>query len=150
MEIILLEKIRNLGDIGEKVSVRAGHARNLLIPYGKAVMATAANLEKFAKMRAELEKNAAAALALAQERATKLADTVVTISSKATEEGKLFGSISASLIVDALKNMGIDVKKSEVSMPQGPLRHTGEHEISLLLHTDVTTKIKVNIVADKE
>jgi len=150
MEIILLEKVRNLGDIGEKVSVKAGHARNYLIPYGKAVMATATNLEKFAKMQVELEKHAAEILKLAQERAAKLVDTAVTISSKASEEGKLFGSISASTIASSLKDLGFDVKKSEVSLPQGPIRHTGEYEVTLLLHTDVTAKIKVNIVADKE
>jgi large subunit ribosomal protein L9 len=150
MEVILLEKIRNFGSIGEKVSVKAGFARNYLIPHSKAVMATATNLEKFAKMRDELEKNAALALASAQERATKLADTVVIIPSKATEEGKLFGSISAGIIANALKKIGIDVKKSEISMPQGPLRNVGEHEIVLLLHTDVTTKIKVNVTIDKE
>jgi large subunit ribosomal protein L9 len=150
MEVILLEKTRNLGDIGEKISVKAGHARNYLIPYGKAVMATAANLEKFAKMRVELEKNAAAALKLAQERSLKLADAVVTISSKASEEGKLFGSITASNISSALKDIGFDVKKNEISMPQGPIRQIGEYEIILLLHTDVTAKIKVNVIAEKE
>ncbi|MEI8055176.1 MAG: 50S ribosomal protein L9 [bacterium] len=150
MEIILLEKVRNLGSIGEKVSVKAGHARNYLIPYGKAVMATATNLEKFAKMQVELEKHAAEILVLAQERAAKLVDAVAVISSRATEEGKLFGSISASTIASSLKDLGFDVKKSEVSLPQGPIRHTGEYEVTLLLHTDVTVKIKVNIVADKE
>ena len=150
MEIILLEKVRNLGSIGEKVSVKAGHARNYLIPYGKAVMATATNLEKFAKMQVELEKHAAEMLVLAQERAAKLVDAVAVISSRATEEGKLFGSISASTIASSLKDLGFDVKKSEVSLPQGPIRHTGEYEVTLLLHTDVTVKIKVNIVADKE
>jgi large subunit ribosomal protein L9 len=150
MEIILLEKVRNLGSIGERVSVKSGHARNYLIPYGKAVMATAASLEKFAKMRVELEKHAAEILALAQERAVKLADTVVVVSSRATEEGKLFGSISASAIASSLKDLGFDIKKSEVSLPQGSIRHTGEYEVTLLLHTDVNAKIKVNVVADKE
>ena len=150
MEIILLEKVRNLGDIGEKSSVRAGYARNYLIPYGKAVVATAANLEKFAKMRAELEKHAAEKLALAQERAAKLADTVVVISSRSTEEGKLFGSISAGAIASSLKDLGFDVKKNEISLPQGPIRHTGEYEVTLLLHTDVMVKIKVSVIADKE
>lgn len=150
MEIILLEKIRNLGNMGEKISVKSGHARNYLIPYGKAVMATAVNIEKFTKMRAELEQKAAADLVLAHERAAKLADTVITISSKSTEEGKLFGSISASSIATALKDIGFDVKKSEISMPQGPLRHTGEYEVTLLLHTDVIVKIKVNVIAEKE
>lgn len=148
MEIIILEKIRNLGSIGEKVSVKAGHARNYLIPYGKAVMATIANLEKFAKIRAELEKNAVEILALAQERAEKLTGTVVTISSKASEEGKLFGSISASTIASSLNDIGFDVKKSEISMPQGPIRQAGEYDVVLLLHTDVIAKIKVVITAD--
>jgi large subunit ribosomal protein L9 len=150
MEIILLEKVRNLGDIGKKVIVKSGYARNYLVPQGKAVMATKANTEKFAKIHAELEKNAAETLKLAQERATKLADTTVTLTSKATEEGKLFGSITSSSIADALKEMGFDIKKSEVSMPQGPIRQTGESEVVLLLHTDVTTNIKVIVVAEKE
>jgi large subunit ribosomal protein L9 len=150
MEVILLEKIRNLGDIGEKISVKAGHARNYLIPQGKAAIATEANIEKFAHIRAELEKNAAEILKLAQERAAKLIDTAITITSKATEEGKLFGSITASNIVDSLKDIGIDITKNEVSMPQGPIRQIGECEVILLLHTDVTANIKVNVVAEKE
>lgn len=150
MEVILLEKVRNLGGIGDKVTTKAGHARNYLIPYGKAVMATGANLEKFSKMRAELEQKAADALKLAQERANKLVDVVVTIPVKATEEGKLFGSIAASNIVSALKDQNILVEKSEVSMPQGAIRQVGEYDISLLLHTDVTAKVKVNVVVATE
>ena len=149
MEVILLEKVRNLGDIGAKVAVKAGHARNYLVPYGKAVVATKSNLEKFEKIRAELEKNAADALAAAQERAAKLDQMAITIPMKATEEGKLFGSVSTSMISHSLKDAGFDVKRSEVSMPQGPIRKVGEYEIILLLHTDVTTKIKVNVVAIK-
>lgn len=150
MEIILLEKVRNLGDVGEKITVKAGYARNYLIPYGKAVMATAANLEKFAKMCAELEKNAATVLKLAQERADKIASTVVTLPSKATEEGKLFGSITANVIVKSLKDLGFDVQKSEISMPQGAIRQVGEYTINLLLHTDVTTQVKIHVVAETE
>lgn len=147
MEVILLEKVRNLGDIGAAVAVKPGYARNYLIPYGKAVVATKANLEKFAKMREELERNAAASLKAAQDRAEKLADKTFAIAVKATEEGKLFGSISISNIVQALKEAGFEVKRSEVSMPQGAIRQVGEYEVTLLLHTDVTIKIKINVVA---
>jgi len=147
MEVILLEKIRNLGNIGDKATVKAGYARNYLVPYGKAVVATEANLVKFAKMRDELEKNAAEALKFAQERATKLENAVITIPMKATEEGKLFGSVNTSTIANALQEAGFDVKRSEISMPQGPIRQVSENEITLLLHTDVTVKIKVNVVA---
>jgi large subunit ribosomal protein L9 len=150
MEVILLEKIRNLGDIGAKISVKPGHARNYLIPYGKAVVANEGNLVKFAKMRAELEKNAAEALKLAEERKEKLEVAVVTVAVKATEEGKLFGSVSTSNISHALKDAGFDVKRSEISMPKGAIRQVGEYEITLLLHSDVTAKIKVNVVAAAE
>lgn len=148
MEVILLEKIRNLGGIGAKVVVKPGHARNYLIPYGKAVIANEANLEKFSKMREELERNAALAEKLAHERREKLENAVVTISVRATEDGKLFGSVNTSTIAHALKEAGFEVKRSEISMPQGPIHQVGEYEITLLLHTDVTAKIKVNIVAE--
>ena len=150
MEVILLEKIRNLGNIGEKVSVKPGYARNYLIPYGKVVMATAANLAKFAEMRAELEKNAAATLQLAQERAEKINDTVITIPAKATEEGKLFGSITAGVIAKALQDLGFAVKKSEIDMPQGAIRHVGTYEVNLLLHTDVTVQVKISVNAETD
>lgn len=150
MEVILLEKVRNLGNVGEKVSVKSGYARNYLIPYGKVVMATAANLAKFAEMRAELEKNAAVTLQLAQERAEKIGDVVVTISAKSTEEGKLFGSITAGIIAKALQDLGFAVKKSEINMPQGAIRHVGEYEVSLLLHADVTVQVKVNVSAETD
>jgi large subunit ribosomal protein L9 len=147
MEIILLEKIRNLGDIGAKVVVRPGHARNYLIPYGKAAVANEENLAKFAKMRAELERNAAEALRIAEERREKLEQSVYTISVKATEDGKLFGSVSASAIASVLKEAGFDIKRSEINLPQGAIRNIGEYEIALLLHSDVTFKIKVNVIA---
>ncbi len=147
MEVILLEKIRNLGDIGTQVVVKPGYARNYLIPYGKAVVANEENLEKFAAMRATLEQNAAAALELAKERQEQLERTVITIPVKATEEGKLFGSVSTSVIAHALKEAGFDVKRSEIMLPQGAIRQVGECEITLLLHSDVTVKVKVNVVA---
>ena len=150
MEVILLEKIRNLGDIGAKVVVKPGYARNYLIPYGKAVVANEENLEKFAKMRATLEKNAAEALKLAEERKAKLEQATINVPVKATEEGKLFGSVSTSTIAHALKNAGFDVKRSEITLPQGAIRQVGEYEITLLLHSDVTVKIKVNVVAAAE
>ena len=150
MQVILLEKIRNLGSIGEEVTVKSGFARNYLVPYGKAVMATKANLEKFSKMRAELEAKAAAELKQAEERAAKLKDLVVTITMKATEDGKLFGSVSAANIADSLKEMNIDVAKKEISLPQGAIRQTGEYEVNLFLHTDITVKVKVNVIAAKE
>ncbi|MBU0744028.1 MAG: 50S ribosomal protein L9 [Gammaproteobacteria bacterium] len=150
MEVILLEKIRNLGSIGAKVSVKAGHARNYLVPYGKAVMATEANLEKFAKMREELEKNAAAEIKVAEELAAKLEPVIITIPVKSTEDGKLFGSVSASTISQALKEAGFDIKRNIISLPQGAIRQVGENEVALLLHPDVTAKIKVNVVAAKE
>lgn len=147
MEVILLEKVRNLGEIGAKVSVKAGHARNYLVPYGKAVVATAANLIKFTQMRGELERKAAEALRIAEERAAKLAQAVITVAVKATEEGKLFGSVNTSSIAQAFKDAGFDVKRSEISMPQGAIRQIGESEVVLLLHTDVTIKVKINVVA---
>ncbi len=150
MEVILLEKIRNLGDIGAKVEVKPGYARNYLIPYGKAAVANKNNLEKFAKMRDELEKNAAAAFKLAEERKAKLEQAVIAVPVKATEEGKLFGSVSTSNIAQALKDAGFEVKRSEISLPQGAIRQVGEYEITLLLHSDVIAKIKVNVVAAKD
>jgi large subunit ribosomal protein L9 len=146
MEVILLEKIRNLGNIGDQVKVKTGYGRNFLIPEGKAVSATKANIEKFTKIRAELEQAAAVALEAAKERAAKLENLAVTISAKATEEGKLFGSIGTSMIVEAIKDAGFEVKKSEINLPNGPIRQTGEHVVHLLLHSDVTAIVKLNVV----
>lgn len=148
MEVILLEKVRNLGKLGEKVKVRAGYGRNFLIPRGKAVMATADNLAKFETRRAELEKAAADALAAAQARAEKVAALgAVTISHNAGDEGKLFGSVGTHDIADAVTAAGVEVKKYEISMPDGAIRQTGEYEVELNLHTDVTQTLKVNVVA---
>lgn len=148
MEVILLEKVANLGSLGDKVKVKAGYGRNFLLPYGKAVPATADNLKAFEERRAELEKAAAEKLAEAQARAEALEGSSVTITSKAGEEGKLFGSIGVRDIADAITAAGTEVEKSEVRLPEGPLRVVGEYEIELQLHSDVTTTINLAIVAE--
>lgn len=148
MEVILLEKVRNLGALGEKVKVRSGYGRNYLLPRGKAVMATKENIAKFEARRAELEQAAAAALAAAQARAAKLAELgAVTIAHKAGDQGKLFGSIGTADIAAAVCQAGVEVQRHEIAMPEGPIRQTGEYEIELNLHTDVTQAIKVVVVA---
>ncbi len=148
MEVILLEKIRNLGDIGSKVIVKPGHARNYLIPQGKAALATAENLEKFTKIREELEQKAALALERAKQRAAKIEEHgPFTMAVKATEEGKLFGSVNALNIAETLEKSGFTVEKNEISLPQGAIRQTGEFEVTMLLHSDITIKIKINVVA---
>lgn len=149
MDIILLEKVSNLGDLGEKVTVRPGYGRNFLIPTGKAVPATKENVEKFEARRAELEKAAAEALAAAQARAAKLAELAsVTVKCKAGDEGKLFGSISTGDIADALSAAGVAVEKREVAMPEGPLRQTGEYTLEIHFHSDVTQPVQVVIEAE--
>ena len=148
MDVILLEKVANLGSLGDKVKVKAGYGRNFLLPYGKAVPATADNLKAFEERRAELEKAAAEKLAEAQARAEKLEGASVTITSKAGEEGKLFGSIGVRDIADAITATGTEVEKSEVRLPEGPLRVVGEYEIELQLHSDVTVAINLAVVAE--
>lgn len=149
MEVILLDKVRNLGNLGDKVKVRNGYGRNYLIPRGKAVLATAENVAKFEARRAELEKAAAAELAEAQARAEKLAALgEVTITAKAGEEGKLFGSVGTADIAEAITTAGVAVAKAEVKLPEGPLRHVGEYSIELVLHSDVTQAITVKVVAE--
>lgn len=147
MEVILLEKVANLGSLGDKVKVKAGYGRNFLLPYGKAVPATEANLKAFEERRAELEKVAAEKQAAAQARAEALEGAAFTISSKAGEEGKLFGSIGVRDIADAITAGGTDVEKSEVRLPEGPIRVTGEYEIELQLHSDVEVTVKLAVVA---
>jgi len=148
MDVILLEKVANLGSLGDKVKVKAGYGRNFLLPYGKAVAATADNLKAFEERRAELEKAAAEKLAAAQARGEALEGASVTITSKAGEEGKLFGSIGVRDIADAITATGTDVEKSEVRLPEGPLRVVGEYEIELQLHSDVTVQINLAVVAE--
>jgi large subunit ribosomal protein L9 len=148
MEVILLSKVENLGNLGDVVKVRNGYARNFLIPYGKAKVATKANVAEFEARRAELERAAAEALAAAQGRAAQLEGVSVTIAGKAGTEGKLFGSIGTAEIANALTAAGHAVEKREVRLPTGPLRAVGEYDIELHLHTDVNTTVKVNVVAE--
>lgn len=147
MNVILLEKVRNLGDLGEKVSVKAGYGRNFLIPKGKAVPATQSNVAAFEERRAELEKAAAETLAAAQARAAKLEELIVTVSVNAGEDGKLFGSVGTADVADAVTSAGIELSKSEVRMPEGAIRTTGEFDVAVHLHVDVDSSIKVVVVA---
>ncbi|OGO91196.1 MAG: 50S ribosomal protein L9 [Coxiella sp. RIFCSPHIGHO2_12_FULL_42_15] len=143
MRLILKENVSNLGNIGEVVTVKPGFGRNFLIPYGKAVRATEENIKAVEKLRAELEKKEAEKLASAQQRAEKLQQLTITIAAKASEEGKLFGSIGAREIVEAVEKAHLELHKNEVKLPNGPLRQTGEHEVDLFLHTSVTITVKV-------
>lgn len=149
MQVILLDKIVHLGNVGDQVNVKSGYARNFLIPQGKAVMATAANVEYFEARRAELEAKVAETLAIAQARAAKLAElATVTISSKAGDEGRLFGSITTRDVAEAVSNAGVEVAKSEVRLSSGPIRSTGEHEVRFQLHGEVFASINVVVVAE--
>ncbi|OFC69654.1 50S ribosomal protein L9 [Alteromonas confluentis] len=149
MEIILLDKIANLGGLGDTVNVKAGFARNFLFPQGKAVPATKANVEKFEARRAEYEAKVAEELSAAQARADKVAELgEVTIAAPAGDEGKLFGSVGTRDIADAITAAGVAVSKAEVKLPTGTLRETGEYDIDLQLHSEVTTSVKVVIVAE--
>jgi large subunit ribosomal protein L9 len=148
MEVILLEKIENLGNLGDRVNVKPGFGRNYLLPQGKAAPATAENIAEFEARRAELEKAAAEALALAESRRDSLADMVVTISAKAGEEGKLFGSVGTSDIADAINAAGVEVERNEIRLPEGAFRQTGEYDVDLHLHTDVNVTVKLVIEAE--
>jgi large subunit ribosomal protein L9 len=147
MEVILLEKIANLGNLGDKVAVKAGYARNFLLPFGKATPATAENVAAFEARRAELEKLAAEKKAEADARAAQLAELTVTIAANAGEEGKLFGSIGTRDIADAVTEAGVAIEKSEVRLPDGALRNVGEFDVVVQLHTDVETTVKLVVVA---
>ena len=147
MQVILLQTIKNLGDLGAVVDVRSGYGRNFLIPQGKALPATKGNLAEVEQRRAELEKQAAEQLAAAQERGEKLNEASVTVTSKAGDEGKLFGSVGTRDIAEAITAAtGVEVEKSEVKLPHGALRNTGEYEIDVVLHADVTVTIKLAVV----
>ncbi len=149
MEVILLDKIGHLGGLGDKVKVRNGYARNYLLPQKKAVMANEENLAKFEAQRAELEAKIAAELQSAQDRAAALEKiATVTITAKAGDEGKLFGSVGTRDIADALTAAGCEIHKSEVRLPDGVLRSVGEYEIALQLHPDVKSVIKLVIAAE--
>ncbi|GAB4279210.1 MAG: 50S ribosomal protein L9 [Methylomicrobium sp.] len=148
MEVILLEKVANLGSLGDKVTVKAGYGRNFLLPKGKAVAATPAKVAEFEARRAELEKAAAEKLQAAQARAQALNNLAVTIAHKAGDEGKLFGSIGTQNVAEALTAAGTKVEKHEVRLPEGPLRQVGEYEIDIDLHSDVVATVKVSVVAE--
>jgi len=149
MEIILLDKVANLGGLGDKVTVKSGYARNFLFPHQKAVPATKANVDKFEQRRAELEAKIAEQLAAAQARADKLSALgAVTIAAPAGDEGKLFGSVGTRDIADAVTAAGVTVAKSEVKLPTGTLRETGEFEIDIQLHSEVMSSVKLVIIQE--
>ncbi|MFB1011223.1 MAG: 50S ribosomal protein L9 [Thiopseudomonas sp.] len=148
MEVILLEKVANLGNLGDKVSVKAGYGRNYLLPQGKATAATPENIAEFEARRAELERIAAEKRAAAEARAAQLNELVVTITANVGEEGKLFGSIGTQDIADALTASGIEVAKSEVRLSEGTIRQTGEYDIKLQLHTEVVAEFKLVVAGE--
>ncbi|WP_395338177.1 50S ribosomal protein L9 [Ningiella sp. W23] len=149
MDIILLDKIANLGGLGDTVNVKSGYARNFLFPQGKAVPATKANVEKFEARRAELEAKIAEELATAEARAEKInALEPVVIAAPAGDEGKLFGSIGTRDIADAITNAGVEVTKAEVKLPTGTLREVGEYDIDVQVHAEVMAAIKLQVIAE--
>ena len=148
MQVILMEKVVNLGGLGDVVKVKDGFARNFLIPQGKAKRATATNLKEFENRRADLEKKANEQLTGAQERAEKLEGLKIDIAQKAGVDGRLFGSVTNADISEALGKLGLQVKKAEIRMPQGPLKHIGEYPITLQLHTDVLAHIVVHVIPE--
>jgi large subunit ribosomal protein L9 len=149
MDVILLQKVANLGNIGDRVKVKPGFGRNFLLPQGKAALATPANVAKFEERRTELEKRAADELAVARTRAAKLEGHALTITAKAGGEGKLFGSIGTADIAGALSADGIEVERSEVRLPGGPIRLVGEHHVKVHLHSDVEIDLTVTVVAEE-
>jgi large subunit ribosomal protein L9 len=150
MNVILLEKVHNLGELGQQVSVKAGYGRNFLIPQGKAITATEANVAQLEARRADLEKAASEKLAVAEARKTSLGALEITIAHQAGEEGKLFGSIGTIEIAKAITDAGVEVTKSEVRLPEGALRHIGDYEVAIELHGDVIAMVKLNVVAEKD
>lgn len=148
MDVILLEKIANLGNLGDKVSVKPGYGRNYLIPKGKAAPATAQKLAEFEKRRVELEEAAAETLTAAQARAEAISKLTVIIARKAGDEGKLFGSVGTQDIALAFMEAGAEVKRQEVRLPGGPIRQTGEYEIGIQLHSDLVVTVPIKIVAE--
>jgi large subunit ribosomal protein L9 len=148
MNVILLERVQNLGSLGEQVSVKAGYGRNFLIPQGKAVSATKDNVAKFEERRAELEKAAAEKLAAAEARKASLEALEITIAQQAGEEGKLFGSVGTHDIADAITAAGVEVSRAEVRLPEGALRHIGDYEVNVDLHSDVVAVVKLSVVSE--
>ncbi len=149
MQVILLEKIRNLGELGDQVSVKAGYGRNFLVPQGKAVPATKDNVQYFEERRAELEQKAADKLAAAEARLAKILELGnITITAKSGDEGKLFGSIGTRDIAEAITEAGVEVVKAEVLLPLGAIRNTGEYEIGIQVHPDVGGEITLSVVPE--
>lgn len=148
MEVILLEKLPNLGGLGDVVKVKAGFARNYLIPHGKARRATPQNIAEFEARRGELEKAQAQALTQAQAQAAKLEGLTLQITRKAGVDGKLFGSVTNADIAEALEAAGHTVPKAAIRMPQGPLKQIGDHDITLALHADVVAQVKVSVLGE--
>jgi large subunit ribosomal protein L9 len=149
MEVILLQKIANLGDIGDRVQVKPGYGRNYLLPGGKATLATPENIARFESRRAELESKAASELASAQSRAAALEGFKLSITARAGNEGKLFGSIGTADIAEACQTAGHAIERAEVRLPGGPIRTVGEHVITLHLHSDVDVQLPLTIVAEE-
>lgn len=150
MEIILLERVDNVGGIGDRVRVKSGYARNFLIPQGKATVASAANIAKFEARRAELEAKAAAELGAAKARAKAIEGKTLRITAQAGPEGKLFGSVGTVDIAEACNKLGAEIERSEVRLPDGPIRVVGEHKIELHLHTDVNVEVTVVVDSDQD
>ena len=148
MQVILLENVANVGKLGDLVNVKSGFARNYLVPQGKATIATEENKAQFEERRAELEKISADKLQAAQDRAKTLEGQVVEISSRASEEGKLFGSVGVFEIAEAFTAKGFELNKSEVRLPEGPLKEIGEHEVEISVHTEVIFNVMVNVIAE--
>jgi large subunit ribosomal protein L9 len=150
MQIILLEKVVNLGGLGDVVKVKDGYARNFLIPQGKARRATPASLAEFEKRRAELEAAQTAALTAAQEKGAKIDGMLLQITQKSGVDGRLFGSVTTVDIAESLKAQGVEVERSSIRLPQGPLKQIGDHEVAIALHTDVLVHIKVSVLGDTQ
>ena len=148
MQVILLEKLANLGKLGDVVKVKQGFARNYLIPQGKAKRATPANIAEFELRRAELEKTESEVLAAAQEQAAKMQGLMVQITQKAGVDGKLFGSVTNVDITEALQTQGFPIQKAAIRMPHGPLKQVGDYNITVVLHTDVTANITVSVLGE--
>ena len=149
MQVILLEKIVNLGSLGDVVKVRDGFARNYLIPHGKAKRATPANVAEFERRRVDLEQAQADALAKAQEKAAKLDGLMVQITQKAGVDGKLFGSVTNVDVSEALKLQGFELPKAAIRMPQGPLKTVGDHPLKIALHADVVVTVTVSVLGEQ-
>jgi large subunit ribosomal protein L9 len=150
MDVILLEKVQNLGNIGDRVKVRSGYGRNFLVPRGKATLATPSNVAIFEARRADLEKKEADELQAATQRAANAGKLTLRLTAKAGTEGKLFGSLGTADIAEACTAAGVPVRRSEVRLPDGPIRTLGQHSIELHLHSDVNATIRITVVAEDD